>query len=54
MAVCKKCKSTDIKSRRNYSHGRKSTSITTLTCRKCGSAEIETMSNDKRRRFKRR
>jgi len=52
--TCKKCKGTSIKSRRNYSHGEKSKPTTTLTCRDCGSADIEVKSNDRRnRRYKR-
>ena len=41
MMTCKKCKGTKIKSRRNYSHGKKSKAMTTSTCKKCGSTDIE-------------
>lgn len=52
--TCKKCKGTSIKSRRNYSHGKKSKPTTTLTCKNCGSVDIESKSNGKGgRRYKR-
>ncbi len=45
MVTCKDCKGTDIKSRRNYTHGKKSRPTTTLSCKKCGSTDVESSSN---------
>jgi hypothetical protein len=53
MVSCKDCKSADIKSRRNYTHGKKSKPTTTLTCKKCGSTDIDVSSNKYGRRNKR-
>ncbi|MBW2991692.1 hypothetical protein KY345_00560 [Candidatus Woesearchaeota archaeon] len=44
MMICRKCKGKRIKSRRNYSHGKKSKPITTMTCKDCGSFDIDTKS----------
>ncbi len=41
MMICKKCNGTKIKSRSNYSHGKKSSSRTVFSCKNCGSAEVE-------------
>lgn len=38
---CRDCQSMEIKARTNYSHGKKSKSITMLTCKKCNSANIQ-------------
>lgn len=38
--TCEKCNGNSVKSRTNYTHGKKSSSTTTLTCKKCGSANI--------------
>ncbi|MFO7710695.1 MAG: hypothetical protein ACLFP2_00745 [Candidatus Woesearchaeota archaeon] len=46
---CKNCKGTNIKSRRNYSHGKKSKTTTILMCKDCGSCDIEAT----RKRFRR-
>lgn len=51
---CKKCGSTEIKSRRTYSHGKKSRPTTVLMCKKCGSTDIETQSFNRRGNFRRR
>jgi Zn finger protein HypA/HybF involved in hydrogenase expression len=53
MRICKKCNGTDIKSRRNYSHGKKSKTTTTFTCKKCGSTNIE-VKTDNYKKNKRR
>ncbi|MEA3429945.1 MAG: hypothetical protein U9R08_01595 [Nanoarchaeota archaeon] len=53
MMICKKCKGTDIKSHRNYSHGKKSKPTTILVCKKCGSTDLEAESNYKRRQKRR-
>jgi hypothetical protein len=50
MVICKKCNSTDIKSRSNYSHGKKSTAQITRICNKCGSTSIDMQSNPHGRR----
>jgi RNase P subunit RPR2 len=50
MMICKKCNGTDIKSRRNYSHGKKSKPTTTYICRGCGSSDVEIRSNNRRGR----
>ena len=34
---CKNCKGTSVKTRTNYSHGRKSKAKVTKVCRNCGS-----------------
>ncbi|MBN1544230.1 hypothetical protein JW898_02080 [Candidatus Woesearchaeota archaeon] len=39
--MCNKCKGTKIKTRVNYSHGRKSKPITIRICMKCGSSDID-------------
>ena len=41
MMICKNCKGTDIKSRRNYSHGKKSKANITMTCKNCGGTAME-------------
>jgi len=43
--ICKQCKGTEIKSRTNYTHGKKSKGKTIFICKKCGSSEIENNSN---------
>lgn len=48
MRTCKLCKGTKIKSHTNYSHGKKSKSTTILTCKNCGSADIEVQSDNRR------
>ncbi len=52
--ICKECKSSKIKSRRNYSHGKKSKSTTTFVCIKCGSTNVEVLKSDDRRRPQRK
>lgn len=54
MMICKECKGTSIKTRRNYSHGKKSKPTVTLTCKKCGSVDIDTNLNRNKRRGHRR
>jgi RNase P subunit RPR2 len=39
--ICKNCKSTKIKSRRNYPHGAKSKAIVSSICKACGSSNID-------------
>lgn len=51
--ICKNCRSTSIKSRRNYTHGKKSKPMTTLSCKKCGSNEIESTSTNYKKRNRR-
>jgi hypothetical protein len=41
MKICKLCKGTSIKSRSNYSHGKKSKATTTFSCKNCGSTDLE-------------
>jgi transcription elongation factor Elf1 len=41
MFKCKKCQSSDIKTRTNYTHGKKGSSTTNATCNNCGSTEME-------------
>jgi len=53
MPTCRKCNGTSIISRKNYSHGKKSRATISLTCRNCGSADVEVKVdkfNNKRRR----
>ena len=50
--ICKKCRSSEIKSRTNYTHGKKSKANTSMTCKKCGSSEIETSSQNRNYRNK--
>lgn len=38
---CEECKSTNLKSNTNYSHGKKSKSTTTFTCKDCGSYKVK-------------
>ncbi|MBN2880674.1 hypothetical protein JXM83_01355 [Candidatus Woesearchaeota archaeon] len=53
MITCRKCKSTKIKSRSNYSHGTKSKSTTMLSCKNCGSTDLEqTVDRFKKRTFR--
>ncbi|MBU4352857.1 MAG: hypothetical protein KJ939_07315 [Nanoarchaeota archaeon] len=53
--ICKDCKSTAVKTRRNYSHGSKSKAKISLVCKKCGSTNIESKRPDSRKgKFKRR
>jgi len=49
---CEDCKSTAIKSRTNYTHGKKSrsSSTTTFSCKKCGSYRISVNTPMRRRR----
>lgn len=54
MKVCRKCNSTDIRTRKNYTHGKKSKASITLTCKKCNSADIEIKSNNNWRRNKKK
>ena len=51
MRVCRKCKGTNIRSRTNYSHGKKSKPIVSFSCKNCGSLDIEEK-KDTNRRFK--
>jgi len=52
---CKKCNNSNIRTRRNYSHGSKSRSTTIMFCKTCGSTSIESGRNDnKKRRWKKR
>jgi len=53
MIICKKCKGTSIKSSNNYSHGKKSKPTATLSCKDCGSMDIEIKSNNRGRSYKR-
>lgn len=46
---CKKCKSTKIKSRTKYSHGKKSKGKLILICKECNSNDIE-MGSDRQNR----
>ncbi len=39
--ICKDCKSTKIKSRKNYPHGSKSSPTVSSTCKNCGSSNID-------------
>jgi RNase P subunit RPR2 len=50
--ICKNCKSSKIKSRRNYPHGSKSSAIVSLSCKMCGSTDIDSKPafNKRRRR----
>ena len=41
MRTCNKCKCTQIKTRKNYSHGKKSKHTLFLMCKKCGSTDVE-------------
>ncbi|MBW2965078.1 hypothetical protein KY363_06480 [Candidatus Woesearchaeota archaeon] len=41
MMKCKKCGNAKIRTRKNYSHGKRSKAIVSLTCMACGSADIE-------------
>ncbi|MBT7902912.1 hypothetical protein HN587_03540 [Candidatus Woesearchaeota archaeon] len=54
MRICKSCKGTDIKSRKNYSHGSKSKAMITYTCKKCGSNNIETKEDPRNKRRQRK
>ena len=38
--ICENCKCTEIKTRRNYPHGKKSKATVTMFCKKCGSTNI--------------
>lgn len=38
---CKSCNSKNIKTRKNYSHGKSSGGKITRTCKDCGSSDIE-------------
>ena len=52
--MCKRCRGTSMKVRRNYSHGKMSRPLKTVTCKKCGSGEIEMEpTRQKRRGFRR-
>jgi RNase P subunit RPR2 len=48
--ICKQCRGTRIKSRQNYSHGKKSGATTTLICKDCGSHDIQGNPNTFNRR----
>lgn len=49
--VCKACNGRKIKSRTNYTHGKKSkSSITKFICKKCGSSVVSSDSVERRRR----
>lgn len=48
MFKCKKCNSIKIRSRTNYSHGKKSKSTMSFTCKDCGSNDIDSSQNDSR------
>jgi Zn finger protein HypA/HybF involved in hydrogenase expression len=50
--ICKDCKGTKIRSRTNYSHGKKSGSTTTLSCKLCGSTNIEKINQNRRKNFR--
>ncbi|MBU1632184.1 MAG: hypothetical protein ABH824_00610 [Nanoarchaeota archaeon] len=52
MLKCKKCQSSKIKTRTNYSHGKKSSSTTNVTCKDCGSTEMESPPKYNNRRNK--
>ncbi|MGM5483018.1 MAG: hypothetical protein ACQESF_06135 [Nanobdellota archaeon] len=54
MKTCRNCRGISIKSRRNYFHGKKSKSITTLTCKDCGSSDIEVKSDNRKHKFRKR
>ena len=41
MLKCKKCQGTHIRTRTNYSHGKKSGSTTSVACKDCGCTEME-------------
>ncbi len=51
--ICKDCKSKSIKTRTNHSHGKKSKTITSAVCKKCGSTRIEDDKPDYKRRQRR-
>ena len=51
---CAECKSTNIKTRRNYTHGKKSKPRITHICAKCGSVNMEVENTRRRRRWKER
>lgn len=48
MLKCKACQSSRIKTRTNYSHGKKSRSITNAACKDCGSIDIESTQKPRR------
>jgi len=50
--ICESCKSTNIRSRTNHSHGKNSKSTTTWMCKECGSTNIKAITQNKK--FKRR
>ncbi len=54
MKTCRNCKGTNIRSRVNYSHGKKSKATTTLNCKDCGSLDIELKFDNRRYKFKKR
>jgi hypothetical protein len=52
---CKNCKSKNIKTRKNYSHGKQSKATYTKVCKDCYSTNIEvTEKNNQNQRFKKR
>lgn len=54
MRTCNNCKGSSIKSRQIYPHGRKSKAITILTCKKCGSTDVEVKVDSRRFQKKRK
>ncbi|MBD3253357.1 hypothetical protein GF386_06495 [Candidatus Pacearchaeota archaeon] len=53
MMFCRKCNGRNIKSRKNYSYGKKSKPTITLVCKDCGSGDIEVKSNNWRNKYRR-
>jgi Zn finger protein HypA/HybF involved in hydrogenase expression len=54
MMICRDCKGTKIKSRQNYSHGKKSKPSIKLVCKKCNSSNIEVTTSRQRRNYARK
>ncbi|MFH1850413.1 MAG: hypothetical protein ABH879_09635 [archaeon] len=48
--ICKSCKGRKIKTRSNYTHGKKSRVTMVRVCKACGSQDIEVEVERKRRR----
>ncbi len=54
MKTCRNCGGTEIRSRVNYPHGKKSKSTVTFTCKNCCSTDIDSRLENRRYKSKRR
>lgn len=54
MFKCKKCQGNKVRTKTNYSYGRKSKSSTTAVCRDCGYIDFGSDKKGNKKDFKRR